>query len=67
MERLNAIVWPAVGRMVLDQLVHHASEMTKLVVVEAALLHEGGFEKVVDEVWTTIVPPEEVGTARGFL
>jgi len=57
---LNEIVWPEIQNLVME-LVDRAAEdeVYKVVVVDAAVLLEAGWDKMVNEVWVSIVPPQE--------
>eukprot|EP00054_Salpingoeca_dolichothecata_P038061 m.12766 g.12766 ORF g.12766 m.12766 type:complete len:491 (+) comp8197_c0_seq1:36-1508(+) len=52
MEQLNAIAWPAIGNLLEKELLEIESPV---VVLEAAVLLEAGWQKQVDEVWCTFV------------
>ena len=71
LERLTAIVWPEIRRLARDEIerVRIADEDT-VVVLEAAVLLEAGWEDLVDEVWVVVTPREtavERAVARGGL
>jgi dephospho-CoA kinase len=51
--RLNQIMHPRMARMVAQQIEGLRQEGVPVVVVEAALLFEAGWDSLVDEVWTT--------------
>jgi len=58
-QRLCAIVWPEIRKLVqaeLETLVRRSPEA--IVVLEAAVLLEAGWEDLVDEVWVVRVSPE---------
>ena len=57
---LNKIMHPRMGRMVSEELERLRSQGTPVVVVEAALLFEAGWDWLVDEVWATDSPVETV-------
>lgn len=52
--RLNSIVWPAIARLAEEDLMKVPP--TSIVVLEAAVLLEAGWDQLVDEVWTLIIP-----------
>jgi len=58
-DRLQAIVWPLIKRMIAERLAElRAAGTVPVAVVEAAVLLEAGWQDLVDEVWVVIVPPE---------
>ncbi|XP_025096576.1 bifunctional coenzyme A synthase-like isoform X2 [Pomacea canaliculata] len=59
MDMLNKIVWPEIQKLVEKEIEQLASDGYNIVVVEAAVLLEAGWDKQVHEVWTTFVPKEE--------
>ena len=58
--KLNAIMHPRIARMVEDRIQLLRNDGVQVVVVEAALLFEAGWDCRVDEVWTTDSPVEAV-------
>ena len=54
--RLNRIMHPRMARIVAEELEGLRAQGTQVVVVEAALLYEAGWDSLVDEVWTTDSP-----------
>ncbi len=60
-QRLEAIVWPAIRRLMEEELTELRSQGTDVVVLEAAVLIEADWLPVVDEVWLVTASPE---TAR---
>jgi phosphopantetheine adenylyltransferase/dephospho-CoA kinase len=57
-ERLSAIVWPAIRQLLGRELQRLGQEGAKVVVVEAAVLLEAGWDGECDEVWVVHVPQE---------
>jgi dephospho-CoA kinase len=57
---LNQIMHPRMARMVAQQIEQYRGESESVVVVEAAVLFEAGWDTLVDEVWTTESPVEIV-------
>ena len=53
MDGLNAIMWPHIAERVREEINHSRQDGTKVVVVEAALLLEAGWDSMVDEIWVT--------------
>ena len=58
--RLNGIMHPRMARMVSQQIEKLREEGALAVVVEAAVLFEAGWDSLVDEVWTTESPLDNV-------
>ena len=58
--KLNRIMHPRMARIVSEQLESLRVQGTKVVVVEAALLFEAGWDSLVDEVWATDSPVDAV-------
>jgi len=59
LERLNAITHPPMRQMMIEKLDELRGKGTPVVVLEAALLIEAGWADLADEVWVTVVDPEE--------
>jgi len=53
LEKLNRIMHPRMARMVADKIEVLRSQGVDVVVVEAALLFEAGWDSLVEEVWVT--------------
>jgi dephospho-CoA kinase len=52
MERLNAIVWPEIRRLIQEEIAHiREREPETIIVLEAAVLIEAGWQDLCDEVW----------------
>lgn len=67
LERLTAIVWPEIRRLAEERLAAlHASASGGIVVLEAAVLLEAGWDDLVDEVWVLLADPE-VALRRALL
>ena len=58
--KLNQIMHPRMARIVAEELEGLRAQGTQVVVVEAALLYEAGWDSLVDEVWATDSPVEAV-------
>ncbi len=71
LERLTAIVWPEIRRLAREEIERvRAEDENAILVLEAAVLLEAGWEDLVDEVWVVVTPPEtavERAVARGGL
>ena len=60
MARLNAIMHPLMAGMVAEKIAALSAGGAAVVVVEAALLYEAGWDSLVQEVWVTDAPEEAV-------
>ncbi|MCY3857823.1 MAG: dephospho-CoA kinase [Gammaproteobacteria bacterium] len=59
LERLTDIVWPAIKTMARTEIEHvRRSEPDRIIVLEAAVLLEAGWQDFVDEVWVAVVDVE---------
>ena len=58
--RLNGIMHPLMAGMVQERIETHREEGAEVVVVEAALLFEAGWNSLVQEVWVTDSPVDVV-------
>ncbi|MCP5180257.1 MAG: dephospho-CoA kinase [Pseudomonadales bacterium] len=59
LKRLTAIVWPEIARMAAEQAQAALAENpARVVVLEAAVMLEAGWDRDMDEVWVVIVDPE---------
>ena len=64
LKRLTDIVWPEIRALAEAEMsALLADDPARVVVLEAAVLFEAGWEDVVDEVWTVVVAPD-VAVAR---
>ncbi|GLV32971.1 Bifunctional Phosphopantetheine adenylyltransferase - Dephospho-CoA kinase [Carabus blaptoides fortunei] len=59
MEKLNAVVWPAIASEVQDRIKNLYASGERIIVVEAAVLLQAGWDRLCTEVWTCILPPDE--------
>ncbi|MCR4618170.1 MAG: dephospho-CoA kinase [Lachnospiraceae bacterium] len=57
LEKVNAIIHPAVREYLLDALKDARAEGTELFFVEAALLIEAGYKSILDELWYVYADP----------
>jgi dephospho-CoA kinase len=68
--RLNLIMHPRLYRIVKDKIESYRKRGDSVVVIEAALLIEAGWETLVDQVWVTVAPEtvilERLKSQRGF-
>ena len=60
LEKLNQIMHPRMARVVADKIEILRSQGVDVVVVEAALLFEAGWDSLVEEVWVTDSPEQIV-------
>jgi len=60
LDRLNQIMHPRMARMVADKIEDLRTQGVGVVVVEAALLFEAGWDSLVEEVWVTDSPEQMV-------
>ena len=60
LERLNQIMHPRMAQMVADKVEVLRGQGVEVVVLEAALLFEAGWDSLVEEVWTTDSPEQAV-------
>lgn len=59
LKQLTDIVWPEIGRLAAaDMAAARDRNPDAIVVLEAAVLFEAGWERSVDEVWAVVVDPE---------
>ena len=59
-KKLNSIMHPRMASIIQEQIGRFRSEGEQVVVVEAALLVEAGWDNLVDEIWNTESPEEDV-------
>lgn len=59
LKSLTDIVWPEIARMVREQIAEAGAEGKAVVVLDAAVLLEAGWQEMVHEVWAAIIPEEE--------
>ena len=60
LDNLNQIMHPRMARMVSDKIETLRTQGVEVVVVEAALLFEAGWDSLVEEVWVTDSPEQMV-------
>jgi phosphopantetheine adenylyltransferase/dephospho-CoA kinase len=58
LKRLNAIVHPRMKDLMLEKLAKLGAAGTEVVVLEAAILFEAGWQDLTDEVWALVLPAE---------
>lgn len=59
MEKLNSLVWPAIATEVQNRINTLYASGEQIIVMEAAVLLQAGWDLLCTEVWTCIVPPDE--------
>jgi dephospho-CoA kinase len=58
--KLNAIMHPGMAKMIQERMERLRGEGTEVVVVEAAVLVEAGWQYLFDEIWITNAPEDQV-------
>jgi dephospho-CoA kinase len=58
LKRLTDIVWPGIRKLASEALAEYEAAGNPIVVLEAAVLFEAGWEDLTDEVWVVVVDPE---------
>ena len=59
LDELTAIVWPAIRAMAMAEIAEvQAADASRVIVLEAAVLIEAGWQNIVDQVWVVVVEPE---------
>ncbi|XP_071515890.1 bifunctional coenzyme A synthase [Panulirus ornatus] len=59
LETLNSIVWPEIGHLIQKQKKDLTDEGFKIVILDAAVLLEAGWEKYCHQVWVCVIKREE--------
>ncbi|XP_036613318.1 bifunctional coenzyme A synthase isoform X2 [Trichosurus vulpecula] len=59
LKKLTDIVWPVIAKMCQEEINKATAEGKTVCVIDAALLLEAGWNNMVHEVWTVIVPEKE--------
>ncbi|XP_069608026.1 bifunctional coenzyme A synthase [Ranitomeya imitator] len=59
LKRLTDIVWPAIASLAKEAVEEAAAEGISVCVMDAAVLLEAGWNEMVHEVWTVIIPEQE--------
>ena len=66
LRKLTDIVWPAIRTLAAEEIAStRAAGKTRVIVLEAAVLFEAGWQDLGDEVWVNIVDPE-IAIARAI-
>jgi phosphopantetheine adenylyltransferase / dephospho-CoA kinase len=59
LQALNEIVWPALLKKSKEKIAElHEKENKQIVILEAAVLLQAGWESEVHEIWSCIIPPD---------
>ena len=67
LKRLTDIVWPEIRRLAAAEIAAiRATELSAVVVLEAAVLFEAGWEPLVDEIWVVMVD-RDTAVARAVM
>lgn len=61
MEKLNKLIWPLILQEAKKQINILYSKGYNIIVMEAAVLIQAKWQNVCDEIWTCIIPQNEVG------
>ncbi|XP_052797477.1 bifunctional coenzyme A synthase-like [Mya arenaria] len=59
LNKLNQLVWPEIARLAQEQIQQYTKDGAAVVVLDAAVLLEAGWDDMCHEVWTTLVPRQE--------
>ncbi|NXS13351.1 COASY synthase, partial [Neodrepanis coruscans] len=59
LKSLTDIVWPEIAQMAKEQVREAGAQGKAVCVLDAAVLLEAGWQDMVHEVWTAIIPEEE--------
>ncbi len=59
LKRLTDIVWPGIRKLASESLSEFEAAGNALVVLEAAVMFEAGWEDLVDEIWVVVVEPDQ--------
>ena len=59
LKRLTDIVWPGIRKLTSEALSEFEAAGNALVVLEAAVMFEAGWEDLVNEIWVVVVEPEQ--------
>lgn len=59
MKILRDIMWPVIAKMTREKMDHAVAEGKRVCVIDAAVLLEAGWQNMVHEVWTVIIPQTE--------
>ena len=59
LKRLTDIVWPGIRKLASEALSEFEAAGNALVVLEAAVMFEAGWEDLVDEIWVVVVEPDQ--------
>jgi len=60
MKKLTDIVWPEIARLAQNKIAAFVENGAKIVVVDAAVLIEAGWDSMCHEVWVSFVPRDVV-------
>lgn len=62
LEKLNSLVWPAIAEETISRVKKYYEEGHKIVIIEAAVLLKAGWDRFCNDIWVSIVPPDEVNS-----
>jgi phosphopantetheine adenylyltransferase/dephospho-CoA kinase len=60
LKKLTSIMWPEIMRLSQERITKLVSEGYEVVVLDAAVLLEAGWDEMCHDVWVVIIPKEEV-------
>ena len=59
LKRLTDIVWPGIRKLASESLSEFEAAGNAIVVLEAAVMFEAGWEDLVDDIWVVVVEPDQ--------
>ncbi|XP_033103260.1 bifunctional coenzyme A synthase-like [Anneissia japonica] len=59
LEKLNQIVWPAIAQMAKKEIETFSEQGLEVCILDAAVLLEASWDKMVHEIWVSVVPEAE--------
>ena len=65
LKRLTDIVWPGIRKLASEALSEFEAAGNALVVLEAAVMFEAGWEDLVNEIWVVVVEPGQAVRRAG--
>ena len=60
LKKLTDIVWPEIKRLAEEKMQEFLHQGHKIIVLDAAVLFEAGWDDMCHEVWVVFVPKDEV-------
>jgi phosphopantetheine adenylyltransferase/dephospho-CoA kinase len=63
LRKLTSIVWPEIRRLAEGEITRlWTQDNHRIIILDAAVLLDAGWEEICHEIWVTFVPREEVGS-----